>query len=227
MAENGRFIPPSDNRLAAAAAEGRVPRSQVFTAGWSILITCCALSLLEDVIADAFVSILRWGLDAATGRAPIFSSPWTRIWPLLILLAAPFVGTVVGHFVPLLLWPRGRGATSVPIPSPDYPRMEISVFRIMGLGVVGLFALYRFRNFQWSSILPTASHHLLFHEITRFGAVLGAAALLVGTHEIVAQRRALFTALKLNRSESNREMRAAQGGGLIRKRRAPHIEEGA
>lgn len=219
MAKNGRFIPPSSERLAAAAAKGHLPRSSVFTAGCALLFTAGMIFLLKESLAETLLAGIRSGIQNAMSRQ-LLSPPVESIWPFALVLAAPFIGALIGQSLPLFWIPRGKGSTSVPIPRPDYPQAEIGVFRCLGLVVIGLYAIYRFRNVEWPNATVASLHNTpLFAEVMNFSVVLGMALLVVGIHEMIVRRRALSEALLLNRSEFERELRAKQGGGLKGKQR--------
>jgi flagellar biosynthesis protein FlhB len=217
--------------LAAAAAKGLYPKSVPFTAGLTLLLTAGVAFALKGHLLAAACDIVGGGITAAVRRHQTVTQLASQIlaaaWPFAVLVTTPFFGILATQLMPLFIFPRGRGRTSIPIPKPRPPLAEIASVRLAGAALFGLASRHLLRGATGQAVSFADLLSALMGEGLRLVTLLGGVLLAVGIHEISAKRRAIFQALRLNRSEAAREDRTNRGDGILRRQRRHRIQEGA
>jgi len=215
---NGRHLPPSDARLAAAARDGMFPRSPVLALGAALAAFAAALGLSGRAIGAALEELVRGGLESAVRSRP---DPATALVDTLLrgatlaapLVLAPACAALVAAVVPAL-WARrfGRGATSTPLPERP-PRTPERAVLYPAAALVAAIAL------AWGFAEVDAAAGRIVEPIAAGIFAAGIALLVAGLADLALQRTRLVEALSLTRSEARREQRTPATARRLR--RAP------
>lgn len=231
MTENGRFIPPRSGRLAWAARKGFFPHSRSLVAGMACLAGAAAAYAGQGAIEGGFQTLFSGGLHSAVQRdlGPVEASlhAGRAVIPMVLAgVIAPFLGALLGAWIPVVLFRRGKGQTAVPLPRMPSSRIEIAAIRFLGSMVFVLAVLHIVRAVPSVGNAPDGGIRVLGHLIMEIVFLLGGILTVVGAAEVLCLRVSLFRALFLNRQEARREARATDGNrALIGKRRREKREE--
>jgi flagellar biosynthesis protein FlhB len=216
MMENGRFIPPSDHRLAAAFHEGVFPRSRTLVAGVVCLISAGVAYAMRESIGAGLIALMEGGIAVSVHRN--LSATEFLLWacirtaPLLIVLVfLPFLGALIAALLPIMLFRRRRSRAAVPIPRVRGGGAALTVFRLFGAAVFLVVTVYLVREFGRMPLSSDTGVRELSTLLLKIPAVLGGVLTFVGTAEILLKRAAIFRALHLNRAEARREQRVSEG----------------
>lgn len=215
---NGRFLPPSDARLAAAARTGMFPRSPLIAPGAALVAFGAVLGLGGQALGAALEGLVRDGLEAAVLTRP---DPATALVDTLRrgavvaapLVLAPAVAALIAAVAPAL-WARrfGRGTTSTPLPERPPRTPERAVLYPAAAAIAAL-------AMAWGLAGVDAAAGRIATPVATGIFVAGVALLLAGLADLAAQRTRLVEALSLTRSEARREQRTPETTRHLR--RAP------
>jgi flagellar biosynthesis protein FlhB len=235
MAEDGRSIPPSRARLAAAARAGVFARSRLLVSGAVLTAAGAAGYALADQLGAALAALVERGLLDATvqreGPGSALGSGLVEglalILPLVLIPAA--VGALAA-LAPAIAARRGGGTTSAPLPAPPR-RASRGVLSAVALGVFALLALTIIRGhgdaIARSLREPESGAAWAGELIALLVLAAGATMVLAGLADLALERASLLRALALRPSEALREQRAASGDPRVRARiRAQTRREG-
>jgi flagellar biosynthesis protein FlhB len=219
MAEDGRTVPPSRARLAAAARAGVFPRSRLLVAGVALSAAGAVGYLLTEQLAEALAVLIGDGLQDAVGRrgdpGSVLVHGLARGLVLILpLVLIPAVLGVLAALAPAIAARRGGGSTSVPLPAPPR-RVSSGVLALLALAVFALLALVIVRE-HGDAIArslggPVAGADWAGELIALLVLAAGATMVLAGLADLALERASLLRALALRPSDALREQRAARG----------------
>ncbi len=228
METGGRVVPPSHERIAAAAREGLFAGSRVLTGGLVLIVSAAMFVSMKEWLAGTTVELVRHGLfDAVTLRP----DPTTALYGCLgrgIVFLLPFLGALfavalAGAVIPALMARRGVGQTAVSIPQEKPARVSSFVLNAAGVAAFTLLSIKIIGGHGFSSTgAGSAPADLLFSLIAAAGVVM----CLVGMIDLALRRARIWRRLHLTRSEAVREERAASGDRAARSRVRAKMGEG-
>ena len=220
MTENGRFLPPSERRVAAAAGQGVFPRSRSLVAG------ACCLALagvgfgFRDAVGDGFLTLFARGIGTTVRRdvslVDAFLQTAKTAMPLgIALVVAPLFAAILTAVLPALYYRRRHGRTAVPVPPVRGGRLEMTMLRVFGVAVFIASTAYIVRGARISCLDPVTAARSLSILLLKILAVLGGVLILVGGAALLIRRGAILNALKLNRQEAQRERIMTEGNKTL------------
>ncbi len=210
--------------MAKAARAGLFPVPPTLVFGAAMLATAGVLAIASRWVSTGMVEMTSQALTRAVSRG----EPWPALQAVLRggvvfvlpLLGAVLVAVLIAAGVPALVVRRGKPRTSVSLPRVGSRSAAILVFRGTGVLVFALVAVKTMRDH--AILIPdlidgrlTALAHLREILVNLFAGA-GVIGGIVGLMELVYQRHRVWRALHLNRSEANREARAAGGDRSVR-----------
>jgi flagellar biosynthesis protein FlhB len=201
---NGRHLPPSTARLAAAARAGMFPASPLVTLGAALAAFALVLGFGGEALCAALADLVRDGLEAAAFARPdpvgalagairdgaIIAAP---------LVVAPAAATLIAAVAPAL-WARrhGRGSTTAPLPEAPPRTPERAILFCAAAATAALAVAWGFAGVD-------AAEKRIAEPISTGIFAAGIALLLAGVADLALQRVRLVEALSLTRSEASRE----------------------
>ena len=228
METGGRVVPPSHERIAAAAREGLFAGSQILTGGLVLIAGAAMFWLMKEWLAGTSVGLVREGLfDAVTLRL----DPTTALCGCLArgvaflspLAGALFAVALAGAVIPALMARRGVGQTAVSIPKEKPARVSSFVLAAAGVAAFTLLSVKIIGGHGFPSTgAGSAPADLPFSLIAAAGVVM----CLVGMIDLALRRARIWRNLHLTRSEAVREERASSGDRAARSRVRAKMGEG-
>ena len=136
--------------------------------------------------------------------------------PMLIVgVIAPFLGALLGAWLPAVLFRRGKGQTAVPLPRMPSSRAAITAIRSFGTIVFISAVLCIVRTAPGVGDAADGGVRMLGCLTLKIVFLLGGILTVVGVGEVICLRVSLFRALFLNRQEARREARATDGNRAV------------
>jgi len=226
MVEDGRSVPPSRARMAAAARAGVFPQSRLLVAGLVLASAGAVGLLLGDQIAGALGALVEEGLSNAVvqRRDPGASLCATLVRGLLVVLPLVLIPAASGILASLAMAiaaRRGGGSTSVPVP-PRPRRFSRGMLAGASLGVFGLFALAVLRAHGGALARSVeglgAGTAWVGELVAQLVLAAGVTATVAGLADLALDRASLIGALALRPADALRDQRAASGDPELRAR---------
>ncbi|MDD5306892.1 MAG: hypothetical protein PHU25_06175 [Deltaproteobacteria bacterium] len=235
MDDCGRTIPPSRERLAAAARAGWPTGSGLFVSGLVLMAAAASLAFFGERAAAEAKALVAGGLRSAVSRADPAEAAAESLrsgLSILALLAGPAVlAGIAFAVIPAVSARRGRGRTAVALPRPRPPRLILgTIGAACALAMLTTVALVWRRHagvpWRFAAGEPGAGAELwsFFVELT---AASGAIAALFGLAALAVGRHARWRALHLTPSEAKREERASAGSPRARGEARGRLRSGA
>ena len=224
MVEDGRTVPPSRARLAAAARRGVFPRSRLLVAGATLAAAGAVGYLLGDQLDESCRALVEQGLvSAVTERDDPGAALAARLGHGLVLVlplvAIPAAVAFLVSLLPALAARRGDGETSLPIPHRSR-RLSRGVLSLAALVVFALSALAIVRGKGDLVARAIAGRET---EVAWAGELIallvlaaGGTMVLAGLADLALDRTHMLGTLALRPSEAQREQRAASGDPRVR-----------
>jgi flagellar biosynthesis protein FlhB len=235
MVEDGRTVPPTRARLAAAARRGVFPRSRLLVAGATLTAAGAVGHLLGDQLTTSLTALVEQGLWSAVSErsdpgAALASTLGHGLVALLPLLLVPAAVGVVVALLPAIAARRGGGETSTPIPARTR-RVSRGVLSLVAVVVYALLALLVVRSkgdlIARSLAGREADAAWGGDLVALLVLAAGATMVLAGLADLALERAHLLGTLALRPSDALREQRATSGDPRVRARvRSRAREEG-
>ncbi len=226
MENDGRTVPPSAARTAAANNRGIYPRTPLLSSGVVLLTVACVLKVFGPSTAEKLTSLVRDGIASATRTDAAHAADTASALGLRgVASAAPiFVAILLAAlsatWIPALIARSKKGFTNTPLPRnvPNTTRRRI--IRLLGMiAAVGAGIIIAKDGFT-DTLLTVGPDATYFSSasgsVPAIMAAAGGILLTTGVFDLIMQKGEIANSLNLTRSQATCDQRSESSDPKVR-----------